>query len=258
MKLRQFYTHVPTIIAHRGAPLLAIENTLQSFQTAVAQGASVIELDVQRTRDGHLVVFHDSGVDRLTAGSGLIRNFTLRDVQRLLLRGTVVVPLLRDVLQAMPLHVRFVVDVKDIPESVPQIMRVLQHTGTLERSLICSFYPRVLNLVRESSSRIPIAVLTWYMRPSVLHYARTIQAEAVHVYHGWIRASHVRAAHANALRCIVWTPSQLWRMKQLLGMHVDGIITNHVAKAVRADENSKHTYAYGSAGAFSGHSRTDS
>ena len=57
------------IIGHRGAAGLAPENTLVSFETALAHGAHVLELDVHRTRDGEAVVIHDKTVDRTTNGS---------------------------------------------------------------------------------------------------------------------------------------------------------------------------------------------
>jgi len=63
------------VIAHRGASAYAPENTLRAFELAVRQGADMCELDVQRTADGVLVVFHDDTTDRWeaqgTTGSAL-------------------------------------------------------------------------------------------------------------------------------------------------------------------------------------------
>lgn len=231
---RSFFLGKKEIIAHRGAPLHVVENTLQSFQSAVAQGASIIELDVQRTRDGKLIVFHDSSVDRVTSGSGLIRNFTWKDVQRFKLRGSVTVPLLRDVLQAMPPYVRFVVEIKNIPESVPHVMRMLERTGTMDRALVCSFFPRVLELVRQHSTTIPVAVLSWYVSESVLKLAKVARAEAIHTYHWWLTKSKVSEVHERGCKVIAWTPNTQWRMRTLFGWGVDGVITNNVGRALRA------------------------
>ena len=62
------------VIAHRGAsgraaPSAPAENTLEAFEAAIALGADMIELDVRRTRDGHLVVFHDARVKTVPTGS---------------------------------------------------------------------------------------------------------------------------------------------------------------------------------------------
>ncbi len=62
----------PLLIAHRGASLAAPENTLEAFELASRLGADVLELDVQRSRDGVLVVIHDATLERTTDGRGAV------------------------------------------------------------------------------------------------------------------------------------------------------------------------------------------
>ncbi|MBW1215537.1 glycerophosphodiester phosphodiesterase family protein [Pantoea allii] len=71
------------LIAHRGAPLLAPENTLPSFQAAVEHGATWIEVDVKLTKDMHPVIIHDDAVDRTTNGKGYVANLTLDEIRSL-------------------------------------------------------------------------------------------------------------------------------------------------------------------------------
>lgn len=71
------------LIAHRGASLVAPENTLAAFRAALHGGARAVELDVHPTRDGELVVMHDDRVDRTTDGSGALRDLTLAEVRGL-------------------------------------------------------------------------------------------------------------------------------------------------------------------------------
>jgi len=71
------------LIAHRGAPLLAPENTLPSFQAAVEHGATWIEVDVKLTKDRHPVIIHDDAVDRTTNGTGYVANLTLDQIRSL-------------------------------------------------------------------------------------------------------------------------------------------------------------------------------
>jgi len=71
------------LIAHRGAPLLAPENTLPSFQAAVERGATWIEVDVKLTKDMHPVIIHDDSVDRTTNGKGYVANLTLDEIRSL-------------------------------------------------------------------------------------------------------------------------------------------------------------------------------
>src|SRR5579862_6268191 len=73
----------PLCFAHRGARAHAPENTLLAFALAFDLGAEVIECDVQRTRDGHLVILHDATLQRTTDGTGLLSTWTLDDLRRL-------------------------------------------------------------------------------------------------------------------------------------------------------------------------------
>ena len=71
------------IIGHRGAPQEAPENTLLSFRRALELGVVAVELDVQLTRDGRLMVIHDETLERTTNGRGRVLDFTLAELKRL-------------------------------------------------------------------------------------------------------------------------------------------------------------------------------
>jgi glycerophosphoryl diester phosphodiesterase len=73
----------PLLIAHRGGPKYAPENTLAAFRNAIQAGVDMLECDVQRTRDGGLVVIHDETVDRTTNGKGRVEDLTLAEIQAL-------------------------------------------------------------------------------------------------------------------------------------------------------------------------------
>ena len=70
-----------SVWAHRGASSEAPENTLPAFELAVTQGADGIELDVQRTLDGRLVVCHDETIDRTSNGTGAIKDHSLEQLR---------------------------------------------------------------------------------------------------------------------------------------------------------------------------------
>ena len=71
------------VIAHRGDSAHRPENTLASFQSALEAGADLVELDVQLTKDGHVIVIHDPTVDRTTNGRGAVAQMTLAEVRSL-------------------------------------------------------------------------------------------------------------------------------------------------------------------------------
>lgn len=75
------------LTAHRGAAAKAPENTLPAFAAAIADGADELELDLQVSADGHLLVFHDQTVDRITDGSGSLADLTLAELRTLSVSG---------------------------------------------------------------------------------------------------------------------------------------------------------------------------
>ena len=77
------YIENPIMISHRGAAGLAPENTLASIREAIGQGAQFIEVDVQRSADGVLVLMHDRTVNRTTDGRGTIRELTWDEISEL-------------------------------------------------------------------------------------------------------------------------------------------------------------------------------
>ena len=77
---------MPLIYGHRGASADAPENTMRAFALAADQQADGVELDVQLSRDGHLVVFHDETLERVTGESGMVCDNTLDELRRLPIR----------------------------------------------------------------------------------------------------------------------------------------------------------------------------
>jgi len=109
--------HPLWIVGHRGAPRRARENTLDSFDFAESEGADAIELDLQQTRDGELVVFHD---DTLAIGAArhALRSMASIDVRGLTLDspfGEYRIPTLDDVFQRYGREMRYILEIKVVP-----------------------------------------------------------------------------------------------------------------------------------------------
>src|SRR5699024_3821190 len=67
--------------AHRGAHVVAPENSVEAIKWAGLLGYGFVEIDIQTTKDGHYVLMHDSNIDRTTTGSGEIKDLTLEEIQ---------------------------------------------------------------------------------------------------------------------------------------------------------------------------------
>src|SRR5262249_55863317 len=128
----------PLAFAHRGGAALAPENTLAAFEKAAALGADGLEMDVQFSRDGVVVVHHDRTLDRTTVLRGPVADRTAREL------AAASVPILADVL-ARHGDMRIIVELKvNAAELADAVVDVVRGAGAVDRVCIGSFGRRAL------------------------------------------------------------------------------------------------------------------
>jgi glycerophosphoryl diester phosphodiesterase len=143
----------PLFIAHRGASAEAPENTLAAFRRALALGVDGIELDVQMTRDGVPMVFHDTSLVRLTGRRGRIAQFTRRELREFHVRGETI-PALTEVLALT--RDRCVVQVelkRDTP--VAPVVEAIRRSRAGDAVILASFEPKLVAEARVRAPPIP-------------------------------------------------------------------------------------------------------
>ena len=228
------------IIAHRGASAVAPESTRAAIRTAVAAGAQMIELDVQMTRDGRLVIFHDDRVERTTDGAGRLTAMRYAQVARLnagVWRGPQFagerILLVSQALRLIPSRVRVNLELKRTANR----QALLQHFLPLaqrhwKRLLISSFDHQLLApLQRTHLAR----ALICHERPDrSLRDAVRLGCQAWHPLERLVTPQRVAWAHAAGLRVHPWTVDDPTRARQLVRWGVDGVFTNDPARLRRA------------------------
>ena len=244
----------PVNLAHRGASGRAPENTLEAFRLAVESGAGGLELDVHLTRDGHLVVIHDSTLERTTDGTGTVANMTLDE-----LRGAdaghnfspddgsshpfrgrgLHIPTLAEVLREFP-GVAVNIDMKaDRPGIEAEVLKVLREAGAEECALVVSSRRSAVRRFRRMSggristgaSRWETGVfyafsnlrLEWLLRPAY----DALQVPVRHRGMTLVTRRFVGAAHGRNVRVDAWTINDTGEMRRLLDLGVDVIMTDH-------------------------------
>lgn len=111
----------PLVVAHRGGKKDAPENTIDGFQLALSNGADMIELDVQVTRDGIPILYHPRKLEDATNGTGEVSQYTLAELQSLTLKQKSLqgddlhLVTLEEALKVMPREVPVIVDLKSMP-----------------------------------------------------------------------------------------------------------------------------------------------
>lgn len=222
------------MIGHRGASGTRPENTLESFRRAETLGAGMIELDVQRTRDGGVVVMHDFTLDRTTDGTGLVRDRSLAEIRRLdagrwfapEFAGTRV-PTLDEVLAAVALPVN--VELKPVGDDGLEAaaLAVVESAGALGRVVFSSFELVSLERLRARASEAELAVL-WETGPAAdaLRCAKRVGARALHVRKDGVDDAIRAAATAEGLALRVWTVNQPVELERFGPAGVDGVFTD--------------------------------
>lgn len=172
------------IYAHRGYSAKYPENTLSAFKAALPH-VDGIELDVQLTRDGRLVVIHDETVDRTTNGSGFVKDMTLRQLRLLRTESGERIPTLEEVLVLLePTDVTLNIELKTDRfdyDGIEYLTWLAVTEFKLEQRVVfSSFNPDTLIRLRDIAREARIAVLTTDGHPNLIEFVERIGAEAVH------------------------------------------------------------------------------
>jgi glycerophosphoryl diester phosphodiesterase len=251
---RKFMQHDhPFFFAHRGGSLLRPENTLPAFEHGMSFGADALELDIQQTSDGELVVIHDPTLDRTTSGSGAVAAYSLDDLRRFdagykfttdggdtfPFRGQgITIPTLRAVFERFP-TTRINIDLKEsTPDREERLWRLIQEfeaedricAGCFDHAALVRFRHLTDRHVATSASprevrNFLIAALSYttsWLRPRY-------DALQVPDTYGSIRIvsrTTVQAAHRVGLDVHVWTVDDRAHMEALLALGVDGLMTD--------------------------------
>lgn len=233
--------NTPLLIAHRGGSLEAPENTMASFRHAVEVGMRSVELDVQMTRDGALVVIHDSTLDRTTDGTGAISSYTLEELQRFDAGAKFDpqyagerIPTLRAVLElCVEAGVGVVIELKE-PRLYPGIvLKVAALVGEMwtrgsENIWCISFDHASIREMRQLDPAVPLG----YLYPPGEHFGEAdsvVQAVCPYFGSALQYPEDVARAHELGKFVFVYTVDDPEDIRRLAEIGVDGMVTDRPA-----------------------------
>ncbi|MFN8474433.1 MAG: glycerophosphodiester phosphodiesterase [Anaerolineae bacterium] len=227
-------------LAHRGARMVAPENTLAAFRAALEMGADGIELDVQLSADGAIVVHHDFDLGRTNNGAGPLKRQTLAQLKRLdagswrdaeFARERI--PTLAEVFQLLDRQMVVNVELKTrsfFDDGLEKaVVEEIKRSHMVDKVILSSFNPRSLMRVRSISSQLPLGLLYSPDQPIHLRRAwlrRFVRPEALHPRFDMVDQAFMQEAKAEGYRVNVWTVNEVEDMERLLKLKVDAIITD--------------------------------
>ena len=220
----------PTVMAHRGLSADAPENTLYAFSDAISVGAE----DVQQTRDGVLVVMHDSNLKRTTGVNKDIWDVDYADIQNLdagswfdPAYANARIPTLEETLQFVDKRAKLNIEIKPtkhgsdtLEQDVAELITQYQYT---DACYVTSFSYGSLKKVKEANPEIRTGYL---MSVAYGQFYSLKYADAFSLNKVFVTSQVVNAAHQQGKQIFAWTVNGMSEVRSLCNLHVDSIITD--------------------------------
>jgi glycerophosphoryl diester phosphodiesterase len=233
----------PLVIAHRGDSAHRPENTLAAFAGALELGASAVELDIQLTRDGHVIVIHDSSLERTTSGRGDVRQLTLAEV-RAVSAGYPErfgsewagerVPTLAEALALLRDRARAMVEIK--AESVTAdeaggvealVVEEIRRAGMADKVALISFDQRAILRLRRLAPEISRGrIFGRTSADEMLADARATASEVVLPHKSQLSDALVARVHAAGIKLATWVVDEPEELRELARFNLYGVGSN--------------------------------
>lgn len=241
----------PAVFAHRGVSAHAPENTLAAFKQALELNTDGIELDVSLTADGHIVVIHDSLINRTTNGTGMVKDLKLEELKQLdagswfdpKFKGQTI-PTLNEVLDLVGKKLFINIELKNLNAPFDRLSqktaRIVKNHGLAHRVLFSSFNPWALIEARRYLPQVPRGLL---LPPGGLGkvfkiaFGWWVDYQSLHPHYPAVTPQLIRQAKNKGVKVLAYTVNQAEDIERLVKLGVDGIITDDpgLAMDVRAE-----------------------
>ncbi|MBP3040896.1 glycerophosphodiester phosphodiesterase [Bacillaceae bacterium Marseille-Q3522] len=237
------------IYGHRGCKGTFPENTLLGYQKAIDAGADGLEIDVQMTKDGKIIVIHDEMLDRTTDGSGYVKNHTLAELKQFSAgikfsdfpkfeESWIAerIPTLQEVLDLLaPYPIELNIELKTSVfayEGIEEkVLSLVNKYGKGRKVIYSSFHLPSLIRMKKLDPAADIAWLLNIKIPQANDYLQTLELEGLHLEKA-IVLDNPNYFHSLYHKLRVWTVNDSDEIKQLLDLQVNSIITDFPEKAI--------------------------
>lgn len=228
------------IIGHRGAKATFAENTLNSFEKAIEQGADGIELDIHFSKDGALMVFHDFTLTRMCGVNGNIFDFTREDLSQYRVRfkdQVEAIPTLDEVLELIKSlqskhNRKLIVNIElkaggdfypGIEEKAISIAN--QHLES-DQVIFSSFDHYAVQRIKTLSSKAKTGILTASLMVNPWEYVKKLNADYYHPAQDALNTKNLTEYSTHHLLVNTYTVNDIHKAKLLLTHGVHAIITD--------------------------------
>ncbi len=218
--------------AHRGASEYAPENTLSSFYLGLLQGANGIETDVQKTKDGELILFHDETIDRVSNGSGKIADYTLEELKKFKVFGNSTtgfydrIVTLREFLEKFSQYdIHFAIELKG-PDVEKETLAMAKEFSMMEKTTFTSFRFEYIQKIKELDPSARVGYLTSSVEDETVQRLLAIGGEEFAPKAELVTEDLMKKWRNAKLGVRAWGVSSVALMKKVCALGVDGMTVN--------------------------------
>ena len=226
--------HETKVMAHRGASTEAPENTMAAFQKAIDDMADYIELDVQLTNNGEVIVMHDSNAYRTTGVDANIVNMTYKEVKTLDAGSWFSdeyvgenVPSLKEVLELTQGKIKLNIELKPTDNGIAlakNTVRLIEKYNMVNDCVITSFSESALKAVKTYNQEIKVGYI---LSAAYGDFYDMKNVDFFSVNAAFLSKRTIDAIHNSGKRVYAWTVNNKESIKNLTNKGVDGIITDN-------------------------------
>ncbi len=225
-----------SIIGHRGASGLALENTLAAFTKAIQLGVDAIEFDVRITRDNQFVVFHDAFLARLSKSGKRLCDLTYDELRQIPLRDGSQIPSLTEVLDLATAHNTPVIVELKTKEQPEALCRILDRYTTLDIT-VASFNHPLLATIRALRPTLKLFLAEAHWPIMVLQKAKAYQAQGIDLHYMLINPLTYNLAKHWGLHIMLYAPNSRFIVMLITKLYpAVSICTNYPNRFLNADK----------------------
>ena len=211
----------------------ALENTIESVKKAIELNVDGIEIDVFKSKNGEIVVYHDPFLSRLSNSDEFIEQISLDSIKKIELKGGLSIPTLKEVIDVVPEKIFLNIELKGSNTALETNEIIIEYLREFNlppsKFIISSFRWDELKKFRDLNKDIPMAILvdSLYKIDNAIKLAKEINAIALNPNNKFITKKIVNKIQSNNIKVFPYTINAPKNIKRMKLMGVDAIITDY-------------------------------
>jgi len=215
-------------IAHGGASAYAPENTLKSIKKALEMNVDAVEVDVQVSKDGYLVIFHDLTLKRVANMNVFVKDLTLSQLKKINVGDGEKIPTLDEAFRCiLEEGIDLIIELK-VPGISKKVCEVITKYNYMEKVIVNSFFHEEVYKIKSFCNKLKTGIDLSCMPIDALSLVRKAVSDYIVINYQNLLfyPSFPEYLHRNGVGVIAWTIDEADTLRKIVSMNVDGVMSN--------------------------------